>query len=510
MSLTYKTIGVYINELDDFGNAVVPVPTAIPAFVGYTEKAESGGRSLQDKPTKISSFEEYVVRFGGAFKPKFKLNPKSQDTAHPAQHLVTINGEEMAITYKDDHEFYMFRSLKLFFSNGGGHCYIVSVDTYKGKPNGVEIKKEKLLRGLETLSKEQEPTIIVVPDAVQLSADDCYEVYSHVLKHCGMMRNRVAIFDIHNGGGARKEGLEGDVIDVFRNKTGKEYLSYGVAYYPWLHTSVFSKEQFTFENLDESIELLDMIPETSAKKLIQDFITGQSVNKEEVIFEDESMDYKSYLHQGLLQTSPTYTDVLNKITEIENLLPPSAAMAGVFTTVDNTRGVWKSPANISLSSVVKPSYNISQKENESLNVDIISGKSINTIRVFPGLGTLVWGARTLDGNSNDYKYINVRRTLIYIEQSIKEATKVYVFAPNEATTWAKVEGIISHFLTEVWKQGGLAGPKPSDAFSVHVGLGTTMTSDDIKQGIMRVSAMVAVSHPAEFIILTIQQEMQKA
>jgi phage tail sheath protein FI len=96
------------------------------------------------------------------------------------------------------------------------------------------------------------------------------------------------------------------------------------------------------------------------------------------------MDYKSYLHQGLLQTSPTYTDVLNKITEIENLLPPSAAMAGVFTTVDNTRGVWKSPANISLSSVVKPSYNISQKENESLNVDIISGKSINAIRIFSG------------------------------------------------------------------------------------------------------------------------------
>ncbi len=510
MSLTYKTPGVYINELDAFGNAVVPVPTAIPAFVGYTEKAESGGRSLQDKPTKISSFEDYVVRFGGAFKPKFKLNPKSQDTAHPDQHLVTINGEEMAITYKDNHEFYMFRSLKLFFSNGGGHCYIVSVDTYKGKPNGAEIKKEKLLGGLKTLSKEQEPTIIVVPDAVKLNADDCYEVYSRILKHCGMMQNRVAIFDIHNGGGARKEGLEEDVIDIFRNKTGTEYLSYGVAYYPWLHTSVFSKEQFTFENLDESIELLDMIPETLAKKLIQDLIAGQSDNNEEVNYEDESIDDNSYLHQGLLQTSPTYTEVLNKITEIENLLPPSSAMAGVFATVDNTRGVWKSPANISLNSVIKPSYSISQQENESLNVDITSGKSINAIRAFPGLGTLVWGARTLDGNSYDYRYINVRRTLIYIEQSIKEAAKAYVFAPNDATTWAKVEDMISNFLTEVWKQGGLAGPKPSDAFSVHVGLGTTMTSDDIHQGIMRVSAMVAVSRPAEFINLTFQQEMQKA
>ena len=146
---------------------------------------------------------------------------------------------------------------------------------------------------------------------------------------------------------------------------------------------------------------------------------------------------------------------------------------------------------------------------EDLNVPL-DGKSVCAIRAFKGMGNMVWGARTLDGNSNDWRYVNVRRTLIYLEQSIKEAAKAYVFAPNDASTWVNVKSMISNFLTGVWKQGGLVGPKPADAYSVSVGLGTTMTNDDIQQGIMRVMVKVAVSHPAEFIEITFQQQMQKA
>jgi hypothetical protein len=139
----------------------------------------------------------------------------------------------------------------------------------------------------------------------------------------------------------------------------------------------------------------------------------------------------------------------------------------------------------------------------------IDGKSICAIRAFTGRGNLVWGARTLDGNSNDWRYINVRRTLMYIEQSVQDAAKAYVFAPNDAGTWVNVKSMISSFLTGLWKQGGLVGPKPADAFSVTIGLGSTMTGDDILNGIMRVAVKVAVSHPAEFIEITFQQEMQK-
>ena len=128
--------------------------------------------------------------------------------------------------------------------------------------------------------------------------------------------------------------------------------------------------------------------------------------------------------------------------------------------------------------------------------------------MFPGMGNMVWGARTLDGNSNDWRYINVRRMMIFLEQSVKEAARAYVFAPNDTSTWESVKSMISNFLESIWRQGGLVGPKAADAFAVNIGLGSTMTAEDIRQGIMNVMVKVALSHPAEFIIITFQQEMQ--
>jgi uncharacterized protein len=118
---------------------------------------------------------------------------------------------------------------------------------------------------------------------------------------------------------------------------------------------------------------------------------------------------------------------------------------------------------------------------------------------------VVWGARTLDGNSNDYRYIQVRRELIYIGQSIKAALQSFAFAPNDATTWATVSAAISSFLTGLWQQGGLMGDKASDAFQVQCGLGKTMTGQDILDGRLVVSATLAITHPAEFIVLTFEQ-----
>ena len=184
-------------------------------------------------------------------------------------------------------------------------------------------------------------------------------------------------------------------------------------------------------------------------------------------------------------------------------------MAGVYTMVDNTRGVWKAPANLSLNGVISPAVNITSEDQEDLNVTT-QGKSVNAIRSFMGEGVVVWGARTLDGNSLDWRYINVRRTMIMIEESVRNATKAHVFEPNVANTWVTIKSMIRNFLTSVWKRGGLAGNSPEEAFSVFVGLGETMTPDDILEGILRVSVLVAVSRPAEFIEITFEQQMQKS
>ncbi len=185
-------------------------------------------------------------------------------------------------------------------------------------------------------------------------------------------------------------------------------------------------------------------------------------------------------------------------------------MAGIYTDNDNRLGVWHAPANVSMVGVADLTIHLSDDQQANLNVDAVSGKSVNAIRFFNGPGNLVWGARTLDGNSMDWRYVAVRRTMTFLEQSVKLAARAYVFEPNDASTWADVKSMISSFLTAIWKQGGLQGAQAADAFQVDIGLGSTMTPEDILSGFMNVTVKVAVVRPAEFIVITFQQQMVKS
>jgi phage tail sheath protein FI len=213
------------------------------------------------------------------------------------------------------------------------------------------------------------------------------------------------------------------------------------------------------------------------------------------------------VHNSLMQVSPRYKKLMGGIRKLLNLQPPSAAMAGVYTRVDNFQGVFKAPANTGIMSVLSPCLEISHEEQEDLNAPL-NGKAVNAIRSFVGQGVLIWGARTLDGNSQDWRYINVRRTIIMLEQSIKNAARAYVFQANNSSTWVTMRSMISNFLVNQWKAGALVGATPEEAFSVDVGLGSTMTADDILNGFMRITVKVALVRPAEFIVITFQQKMQ--
>ena len=502
MAQPLMTPGVFIEERNAFPGSVIEVATAIPAFIGYTEKASRNGKSLLNISVRITSLSEYVEFFGGAFNPFFKLEtPQNGD-----RNKVNIGDTEFALKYVEDNHLLFYNSIRLFFANGGGVCYIVSVGTYHNRPEGIEIKKEDLIGegGLKQLIKEQEPTLIVIPEAVLLGKE-CYAVYQHVLIHCGSMQNRFAIFDLYDGDSENDGTKEGNV-NKFREGIGFDYLSYGAAYFPWLDTSVVQKDEVSFKNLDNSVDLSSILPE----KVAQDFVKSNKDKASQENDPDKKKNLEEYFHLGLLATSPTYVILLEEIRSMMNLLPSAAALAGIYTMVDNNRGVWKSPANVSLNAVIKPAIEISHEEQEDLNVDAVSGKSINAIRTFPGVGTLVWGARTLNGNSLDWQYINVRRTIITLEQSIKLALRAYVFEPNDANTWTTVKSMIVNFLTEKWKHGALAGSSPEDAFDVQIGLGATMTVLDILQGKMLVSVKLAIVRPAEFIVVTFQQQMQKS
>jgi phage tail sheath protein FI len=198
------------------------------------------------------------------------------------------------------------------------------------------------------------------------------------------------------------------------------------------------------------------------------------------------------------------------ITKLSPTLPPTPAIAGIYAKVDGSRGVWKAPANVSISSIYEVTDFITDAEQENMNVDVTAGKSVNALRPFVGKGILVWGARTLDGNSNEWRYINVRRFFIMVEESCRKATGQFVFEPNDANTWVKIRAMIENYLTLLWRQGALAGAKPEHAFFVKVGLGQTMTAIDILEGRLIVEIGMAAVRPAEFIILRFMHKMQES
>lgn len=623
-----KTPGVYIVEKNAFPSSVVEVATAVPAFIGYTEKAKNGTKSLLNVPWKISSLTEYEQYFGGAPEPEYKLDMsgstilssvngkhiqtsldfvkgeinKAQgllakaetaskdvkdetdvekaerektasatlekakplvallpdiindfvtilktvefdeakrttisDSVKPIEDITSkgatelntavaaintsldiitnteinnIKPKEYGISVARTDKYNLYYNLRFFFANGGGPCYIVSVGDYQSG----DISKDLLVNGISFLLKEQEPTIVLVPEAVKLKEQECYDVQVVVLQHCGKeMRNRVALFDIYNGYKDRKDE-SGDVITKFREAIGTEFLDFGAAYYPWLNTSIISDNEINFKNIQQSKDDLILLLKAHSLHLkpyiddIEKVLSTINKTNDAALLAPNNVQT---LHKVLSKQSPIYAAIIKEIVQDLNLLPPASAMAGIYTLVDSTKEVWNAPANIGISNVVSPTVNISHVNQEDLNVPL-NGKAVNAIRYFVGDGVKVWGARTLDGNSLDWRYINVRRTMIMLEESIKNATKAFVFEPNTANTWVSVRSMISNFLNGIWKRGGLAGSSPEDAFSVHIGLGDTMTPEDILEGIMRITVLVAIVRPAEFIEITFQQQMQKS
>ena len=220
--------------------------------------------------------------------------------------------------------------------------------------------------------------------------------------------------------------------------------------------------------------------------------------------------YTKKLDESLALSFPIYKSILTGVGNSMTSMPPSGAVVGVYAATDRTRGVWKAPANISLANVISPSVIFSKTELENLNVDAVAGKSINAIRSFLGKGTLIYGARTLAGNDNEWRYISVRRFFNMVEESTKNATEAFVFEPNDANTWVKVQAMIENFLSTLWRQGALQGMKPEHAFYVAVGLGKTMTALDILEGRMIIEIGMAAVRPAEFIILRFSHKMAES
>lgn len=659
---SYKTPGVYVQEVSTLPASVAAVETAIPAFIGYTAVNSYKGESLDDKPYKISSLLEYVEVFGGT--PSTRTYVVALDSSSNPQ---TVSVEDNAGS-----PYYMHDAVRMFYANGGGDCYIVSVGTFGTAPAAAALKG-----GIDALKREDEPTLLVFPDAMTLStAADIGSVQAYALSHCAKLQDRFSVLDVKETSGNDAE----DNVSSFRDEVGINNLKYGAAYTPNIHAGLGEEPTYGSIQLEDgsnnvvSLAVISADPspvldydaaladesrmatvlgvegetESSWDEYYGNITAGTAGTEAELnhyidvagalgkeiadlvysgtssdlltnskaityatsvlaattgdldalmvqlaaIVEDwdnnivgtvggavaltwstiapatdfDGTPYPDYeldtvaapaagtyfddgassvaaavssgrnalrstfdsiyavltgisatldditnTQEGVLRsTNSIYSSVIKRIKSEGFVMPPSAAIVGKYAEVDSTRGVWKAPANVSLNSVIKLSESIDNDEQESINVDVTAGKSVNAIRKFKGKGILIWGARTLAGNDNEWRYVPVRRLFIMVEESVKKATEFVVFEPNDANTWGKVKGMISNFLTGLWRDGALAGAKPDAAFFVKCGLGETMTSQDILEGRMIVEIGMAAVRPAEFIILKFSHKLQES
>lgn len=194
-----------------------------------------------------------------------------------------------------------------------------------------------------------------------------------------------------------------------------------------------------------------------------------------------------------------WLEVYDPLDKKNVIIPPSGSVMGIYSRTDNTKGVHKAPAN----EVVRACTGLSIPFNKG-EQDILNPKGVNLIRSFPGQGIRVWGARTTSSDPS-WKYINVRRLFIFIEESIKANTNWVVFEPNTPELWDRVQRTINGFLTSLWRSGALAGTSESEAFFCNVD-NTTMTKDDIDNGRLICVIGVAPVKPAEFVIFRISQK----
>ena len=464
---TYRTPGVYVEEISTLPPSVAEVATAVPAFIGFTEI----GPEPKAAPVvqRVATMLEFETAFGGPQPAAFTVTQPVDDKGKAV-------GEPSVARVAPAKPFALYYALAHYFRNGGGPCYVVSVGHYGATPSADHFAVD----GLGALEKEDEPTLIVLTDAAcLLSPANYYAVCGAALGQCRKLGDRFTLIDV-----ARSDPKAD--VDTFRNSSDLSInLMYGAAYHPYLQTSLAWRYD------EAGVSVVRQPPAGNPGGAAPALTLA---------------DIKS----GDKSDTGLYNKARGLLDEHLVVLPPSAAVAGIYARVDRERGVWKTPANVGVMAVLGPVAKITDDEQDRLNIDPIAGKSINAIRAFTGKGTLVWGGRTLAGNDNEWRYVSVRRLFITIEESTRKASAFAVFEPNDQATWLKVKAMIESYLYGLWEQGALAGAKPEAAYYVHVGLGSTMTPQDVLEGRMVVEIGVAAVRPAEFIVLRFSHKLQTA
>ena len=579
-----RTPGVYVTDSAASPFSMVGVETALPVFVGYTASATdpASGKPLHLQAVALGSMAEYVSYFGGGYDAQGAVQTGIASLHDFQAASVTVAGDGKTLASSTGHylvasagqgtdalaRFNLYPAMQLFFSNGGGACYVISVGAYRDGAGA--IRRSDLAAGLDVANATRGATMLVVPDACLLAPvttagtvryADYAALACQMLAQAGALQDRMAILDLPGAldrSFSTPAGMSSQAEHFYEAiAPAASGFSYGASYGPALISSLLSvnntgyaslcgtpASQTLMNNLLTS-QALNLHPAASDGSYAAAFIaiaariaaafpaagtpaafgvshdvTGSvpsgeqppvnllvSVPAPAVQAPPQSAADAQALTQYLLAALPLFGQVLQILVSQLSVMPSSGALAGVWSLNDARLGVWSAPANTALSQVIAPLVGLSEAEQAQFNVPL-NGNAINIVRALGLRGNVVWGARTLDGNSLDYRYIQVRRTVIYIEQSIRAALQSFVFAANDGATWATVTAMVSAFLTQFWQAGGLMGDKASDAFTVACGVPASMSGLDVLNGDMVVNVSVQLIHPGELIELTVRQAMQ--
>lgn len=276
--------------------------------------------------------------------------------------------------------------------------------------------------------------------------------------------------------------------------------------------SSISKQSNSMKSEKSGIK--DMAEMKKIIKLLEDKILALYKSNVSKISRTNQSNYSQLEQTFLSKVDPSFLLSLEPklkkaFSDIPLHLPPSAAVAGVYVNVDKNRAVWKAPANVAVKSVVKPAVSIGESDLADFNIDPSTGKSINTIRYFDGKGSLVWGARTLAGNNENWKYVNVKRFVMTVENDCNQILQKHKEKLNDENTWVIVRAQIEAYLIDLWRKGGLQGTKASHAFYVKVGRESTMTPTDVTNGLLKVEIGLSAIRPQEFVVFRISEQFKK-
>jgi len=454
MPTTTSYPGVYIDEDASPSFSISSAPSAVPVFIGPFSKVD-GSRPPASKCIRIDSWLDFrsIFSFDSSVSVDVTSTLETANLSQSDKNTGTNQSEvgSTVYTYTDKISSYYSPAFDVqsYFQNGGGICYILPLD----------ISSQTELDALiSTIEQENEITLLV---PLGYTVSDCTKISTTVNSLLADGKDYFLI--VHSDDGVTIPTTQIDQT---------------AAYYPRLTTNYYP-----------------MRPKDTAIP-----VTGYVDGTGEIV---ASLD-------KLKQINPTYYATVSADIDAASAstirLSPSAPMAGIYCKTDATRGVWKAPANVVVNSVTGVDTLVSDDGQGSMN-----DAGINVIRYFPNRGAVVWGARTLAGNSGNsdtsWRYIPVRRLFNSAERDISKALRTMMFEPNNQPTWEKVRSAIENYLHGVWMQGALMGTTPKEAYFVQIGLNITMTPEQVAQGQMITTVGMAAVRPAEFIILKFTQYM---